>query len=510
MNESTDATSNEHETDSSMNPIAEPREADVLCGRGGAALRHPGNQTYRRLVNANKSLYITCLKTEKLKISRSIVAAIREQQGRFLERDAKNQTWYDIGDKKAIEKTSQALREGQPKLRQKMIDTGQITASQAASMETHFGNGIYQAGSRPPSIGAVSVASVGSMMSQFSFGSLSGPNAMQFATTFQGNMDMPPPPSRTMSTDPMTADAIIQRLSLTSMGHQNPNSVPSWTPSLGSLEGESLSMRSARMRMSQQSSGFGRDHAMSIMSDFSGFSSMQDSGVFSSGIGSQQSFMSGADPGNGMRNNIFSHPGQTMPNLPPPLSPHGSKNYDRRRLFAKMKLAKEGPPSRAGAQRTQEGDGMSDFHMVDTPFSLTSNLSGHGSSKQARNSSTADMMNISGHGMGGLSNLSGHRGMSNMSGHGFSSNLSGHESMFGDTGGLGSRRSLMSGLSKISDHTTGSVFSDLARKINLPITSMSNRSVAMSEVSGVDDDDNDSDDGEFAYDVVPGAVKSER
>ena len=69
--------------------ITQTRDTDVLCGRGGAALRHPGNQTYRRLVNLNKGLYITCLKTEKLKISRSIVAAIREQNGRFLEKDTK-------------------------------------------------------------------------------------------------------------------------------------------------------------------------------------------------------------------------------------------------------------------------------------------------------------------------------------------------------------------------------------------------------------------------------------
>jgi len=76
--------------------ITDPNDSDVLCGRGGAALRHPGNQTYRRLVNLNKGLYITCLKTEKLKISRSIVAAIREQRGRFLEKDSEGK-WFDIG-----------------------------------------------------------------------------------------------------------------------------------------------------------------------------------------------------------------------------------------------------------------------------------------------------------------------------------------------------------------------------------------------------------------------------
>ena len=116
--------------------ISTPRDSDVLCGRGGAALRHPGNQTYRRLVNLNKGLYITCLKTEKLKISRSIVAAIREQNGRFLEKNATDDQWYDIGDKKAIEKTSQALREGQPKLRQRIVEMG-----------TTQGNGVGGGGS---------------------------------------------------------------------------------------------------------------------------------------------------------------------------------------------------------------------------------------------------------------------------------------------------------------------------------------------------------------------------
>ena len=97
------------------------RYNDVLCGRGGAVLRHPGNQYYRRLVNLKKPLYLTCLTTEKIQISQSIVACIKEMNGRFLERDAiKAGVWNDIGDKKATEKTSQALREGQSKLRKQM------------------------------------------------------------------------------------------------------------------------------------------------------------------------------------------------------------------------------------------------------------------------------------------------------------------------------------------------------------------------------------------------------
>eukprot|EP00560_Eucampia_antarctica_P006890 CAMPEP_0197830296 /NCGR_PEP_ID=MMETSP1437-20131217/6893_1 /TAXON_ID=49252 ORGANISM="Eucampia antarctica, Strain CCMP1452" /NCGR_SAMPLE_ID=MMETSP1437 /ASSEMBLY_ACC=CAM_ASM_001096 /LENGTH=200 /DNA_ID=CAMNT_0043432591 /DNA_START=286 /DNA_END=889 /DNA_ORIENTATION=+ len=94
---------------------------DVLCGRGGAVLRHPGNVQYQNIIKQRQPEYTTCLKAEKLHISRSIVERVRfEHNGRFLGRDSSSR-WNDIGDKKAIEKTSQALREGQPKRWETML-----------------------------------------------------------------------------------------------------------------------------------------------------------------------------------------------------------------------------------------------------------------------------------------------------------------------------------------------------------------------------------------------------
>ena len=137
-------------------------ENDIVCGRGGAALKHPGNLAYRKIVNINKTLYATCLKAEKLRISKSIVAAIREVNGRFLERedgkisttldecneDGSPVTWCDIGDRRAIEKTSQALREGQPKLLKKLQQSGQMPAEGTNGYQ----NGGYQmpVGAQPP------------------------------------------------------------------------------------------------------------------------------------------------------------------------------------------------------------------------------------------------------------------------------------------------------------------------------------------------------------------------
>eukprot|EP00977_Amphora_coffeiformis_P001509 scaffold294_cov221-Amphora_coffeaeformis.AAC.65 len=122
--------------DLQMTNIEHFTDADVLCGRGGTAQKHVGNKTYRTLVNLNKQLYASCRTTEKIKISRSIVAAIREQKGRFLEKDPNTGLFYDITDKKAVEKTSQALREGQPKLKQKLaknVDAPKTDKRQSAA-----------------------------------------------------------------------------------------------------------------------------------------------------------------------------------------------------------------------------------------------------------------------------------------------------------------------------------------------------------------------------------------
>mmetsp|Transcript_20487 Transcript_20487/g.44466 ORF Transcript_20487/g.44466 Transcript_20487/m.44466 type:complete len:458 (-) Transcript_20487:200-1573(-) len=93
---------------------------DVLNGRGQGVQRHPGNMKYRTLVFVNKGLYAKCPRPDKMKISKGIVAAVREMGGGFLELDERTGTYKDIGDKKATEKTSQALREGQTKIRKQM------------------------------------------------------------------------------------------------------------------------------------------------------------------------------------------------------------------------------------------------------------------------------------------------------------------------------------------------------------------------------------------------------
>lgn len=100
--------------------VKDPCENDVLCGRGGSINSHPGNERFRRLVEKRKRVYLTArFKREKRLIASSIVSEIRalDPPGRFLARDPKSGMWKDIGDEKARDKTSQALRENAPSIR---------------------------------------------------------------------------------------------------------------------------------------------------------------------------------------------------------------------------------------------------------------------------------------------------------------------------------------------------------------------------------------------------------
>ena len=91
-----------------------PHYNDVLCGRGGIVNAHPGNEQYRKFVDREKLHYLTTqFRREKRLLSSEIVDEIRnlEPPGRFLLKDPNSKVWRDIGDEKARDKTSQALRE---------------------------------------------------------------------------------------------------------------------------------------------------------------------------------------------------------------------------------------------------------------------------------------------------------------------------------------------------------------------------------------------------------------
>jgi len=574
----TDSTDDGSNVDDSKNPIIDPRESDVLCGRGGAALRHPGNLTYRRLVNLNKGLYITCLKTEKLKISRSIVAAIREQRGRFLERDATAGVWIDIGDKKAIEKTSQALREGQPKLRKKMVELGQIPAEQLVAadhvvdpvqQQQDYGNGIYN-----PRQQQNNMNNNMNMNNNFGGGSQEFPNSNPIGYLQQQQLELEqqqrnqiammkrrsqqaqhqlnssfnnssssfnnnsfseiPAPLRATSNSTMNdfnEVSMLQRLSLapaTNSARSIPSwaptinsvrTIPSWTPSISSvdfMDGLGLDEQLLSTARNHSHTSFNRGNTSyggpspSNNSEINvpqqiGTTGGRDDNFFAPDrMGSldpdepepqqqkqqQQQRQTSTSAGDRGRSGNNANGRQRSP-VPPTID-------QRRRFFAKMKSER----TANGLSSRSITDGMPDIHMVDSQFSLLSNLSGHGSKHQG-----AYTMDISLH-------RSKHNGAAN------TMDISTHkdknkESIGSEYIGVGSRRSLMSGLSTgVSKFSSGhsdinNVFSNhnMSKKIvgGTNHQNVSSRSLAMSEFSGIDEEFAEDD---FNYELPPSRTAS--
>ena len=105
--------SNQEDEHFNPEPVMEPHVHDVLCGRGGLTNHHPGNSWYRRLVRSNRPLYRTSPKHTKLLVAKAIVHHVQSQNppGRFLEVQRSSGLWLPVSYKKAVDKTSQGLRE---------------------------------------------------------------------------------------------------------------------------------------------------------------------------------------------------------------------------------------------------------------------------------------------------------------------------------------------------------------------------------------------------------------
>lgn len=107
--------------------IKEPHDNDVLYGRGGGTNHHDGNKRYRKLVEERKVDYVNSKRLDKPLVALDIIRSWRAQDppGRFLKLNEGTGLWHDVGDKKAREKTSQALREKAPLLRQQQREEEQ-------------------------------------------------------------------------------------------------------------------------------------------------------------------------------------------------------------------------------------------------------------------------------------------------------------------------------------------------------------------------------------------------
>lgn len=121
--------------------IETPHDHDVLSGRGNFVNYHAGNAFFRALVRKHKIAYVACPKPQKGKFSELIINEIKSRNppGRFLKQDPKTMMWYDIGEKKALDKSRQALREGAPDI-EKELQVEQSTVTAPSSEDSSIVN----------------------------------------------------------------------------------------------------------------------------------------------------------------------------------------------------------------------------------------------------------------------------------------------------------------------------------------------------------------------------------
>jgi hypothetical protein len=107
----------------SVHRIRTPHPHDVLSGRGGGINGHVGNLQFREWVSLRKNDYnLAPSKVDKARVTQQVVAMVRSQDppGRFLQKDPSagvGNWWVEVDEDRVIAKTSQALREGAPRIR---------------------------------------------------------------------------------------------------------------------------------------------------------------------------------------------------------------------------------------------------------------------------------------------------------------------------------------------------------------------------------------------------------
>ena len=99
--------------------ITKPHPHDILSGRGNGVNMHPGNQYFRSLVQHLKNEYVVSDRSDKPLFAKLVYGHVQalNPPGRFLKHEKKGMTdWVDMGEKLALEKTRQALREDAAKV----------------------------------------------------------------------------------------------------------------------------------------------------------------------------------------------------------------------------------------------------------------------------------------------------------------------------------------------------------------------------------------------------------
>jgi hypothetical protein len=126
-------------TKNSIESKRDLRPLDIVCGRGAPTNYHYGNQVFRGLVEEQQTSYLCAKRSAKPQIAMNLLDQVKSTGGRFVRRQKTSEglVWTEIKDRGAYEKICQALRDGAPDLRQKMLTKYKKLEGETAGKENN-------------------------------------------------------------------------------------------------------------------------------------------------------------------------------------------------------------------------------------------------------------------------------------------------------------------------------------------------------------------------------------
>ena len=145
----------------------QPRNSDVLCGRGSTIDEHPGNMHFRQIVNKHKSKYLEVERKGKKEVALALMKLLEQMvpPARFLVRDAYTGNWVEASHETAYNKTTQTLRQTRKQKNKKtslplpqndLRTTTQDSKKDHQELHQHHGAGLQE----PKSSSCLHVASM--------------------------------------------------------------------------------------------------------------------------------------------------------------------------------------------------------------------------------------------------------------------------------------------------------------------------------------------------------------
>jgi hypothetical protein len=118
----------------------EPRDRDVVCGRGKGSYNRPGNVVFRNVIRMYIKDYLAArTKFEKTTVLNQVIDHLHnEEHARFLKFNSKSKQWFEITDDQAREKVGHTMRETIASLDSNQPDNSQKRSDLMASQKAIF------------------------------------------------------------------------------------------------------------------------------------------------------------------------------------------------------------------------------------------------------------------------------------------------------------------------------------------------------------------------------------